>query len=197
MPNESSRIFRPDLRQHEHADPVDSGAGEPMLPRPDESEPAAGGTAGTLRRENGKVYYANANGGEAVAVRIVWARPLSGRGGPVSILHAEKKREMAYLADLNELDAESRRIAGEELKESMILPNITVIHSVRQRFGNYYWDVETDRGRRKFLLSSPETNSLRPREDAVVIRDVSGNCYEIASVAALDKSSRSALERVL
>ncbi len=105
--------------------------------------------------------------------------------------------EIAYLADLRELPEESRRIAEEELARSMVMPVITAIHSVRQRFGNYYWDVETDRGARKFLLSSPETNSMRPAPDVVIIRDVSGNCYEIASVAGLDRGSRSAMERVL
>ncbi len=194
MPNESSRMRILDL--HQHDGPV-GGVGGPMLERPDGSEPSAGGSAGRLWREKGRVLYEAAGGGGAVAVRVVWALPLSGRGGPVSILQAGKKREIAYLSSLDELDPLSRRIAEEELGQSMILPVITEIRSVRQRFGNYYWDVETDRGPRKFLLSSPEANSLRPAPDRVVIRDVSGNCYEIASVEGLDRNSRNAMERVL
>lgn len=195
MSSESVRMRRPiDLHQRET---LAGGVDAPILGRSDESERSAGGRAGSLWRENGKVLYRDAAGGEPVAVRVVWALPLSGRGGPVSILQAGKKREIAYLADLGELPPESRRIAEEELARSMVLPVITAIRSIHQRFGNYYWDVETTLGPRRFLLSSPETNSLRPLPDVVVIRDVSGNCYEIASVAGLDRSSRAEMERVL
>ncbi len=195
MPNESARMRLP-VDIHQHEEPV--GAPAAADPRPDGSEPPAGCRAGRLWREKGKTYYEDcAAGGEPVAVRLVWARPLSDRGGPVSILQAGKKREIAYLASLDELPPDSRGLAEEELAESMVMPVITEIHSVRQRFGNYYWDVATSFGPKRVLLSAPETNSLRPRPDAVVLRDVSGNCYEIASVEKLDKNSRAAMERVL
>ncbi len=195
MPNESARMRLIDLHQHESP----AGGGDGGAPtRPDGTEPPAGCRAGRLWRENGKVYYEDcAAGGGPVAVRPVWALPLSGRGGPVSILQAGKKREIAYIETLDELPPDSRRVAEEELERGVIMPVITAIRSVRQRFGNYYWDVETTFGPKRFLLASPETNSLRPRPDAIVLRDVSGNCYEIASVDMLDRNSRAEMERVL
>jgi hypothetical protein len=192
MQNESARMRLPDL--HQHAAPEDAPQASAL---PDASEPPADSRAGSLWRENGKVFYRDVSGGEAVAVRVVWARPLSDRGGAASILQAGKKREIAYLASLDELDPASRRIAEEELSASMVMPAITKISSVRQRFGNYYWEVETDKGPKSFLLTSPETNSFWPKPDTVVIRDVSGNCYEIPSVEGLDKDSRTEMERVL
>lgn len=156
-----------------------------------------GARAGKLWREGDRVLYRAADGGEAVAVRALWARPLSGRGGPVSLMHARKKREAAYLPSLDVLDPESRRVAEEELAGSLVLPRIVRIRQVVARLGNYYFDVETDRGDRKFLLSSPEMNSYRPSPDAIVVRDVSGNAYEIVPVSGLDRASRRELDRVL
>lgn len=141
--------------------------------------------------------FQDAGGGEAMAVRLVWARPLSGRGGPVSVMQAGKKREVAYLPSLDELPEDFRRIALEALESGLVLPVIQEIYQVRPRFGNYYWDVETTLGRRRFLLSSPESNSYRPGPDTIIVRDVSGNCFEIASVTALSAASRREMERVL
>lgn len=152
---------------------------------------------GRLWREDGKVMYQDAGVSEPLAVRVVWARPLSDRNGPVAVMMAGKKKEVAYYPSLDALSGESRRVALEELAAGMILPRITAIHRVRPRFGSYYWDVETDKGRRKFVLNSPENNHIRPRSDVVIIRDVTGNCFEIAPVSALDPASKYEFDRVL
>lgn len=159
-----------------------------------EAEPAC--PSGRLWREGDMVMFA-ADGIEPVPVRILWARPLTGRGGPVSIMKAGKKKEVAYLPSLDALPPESRRVALEELAGGMILARITAIRSVKPRFGNYYWNVETDRGDRRFLLTSPENNSLRPSPDTIVVRDTAGNCYEISPVSGLDGNSLRELDRVL
>lgn len=177
---------------------------------PPEAEPAAlpgGGDGGAdgpaerhaprLWRENGKLLYQDAEMTAPEAVRVVWARPLSERPGPASIMRAGKKREIAFIPDLSELPEESRRLALEELEAGVVMPRILSVREVNPRFGNYYWDVETDRGWRRFLLSSPENNTFRPRPDAVVIRDVSGNCYEIPRVSELSPASQREMDRVL
>ncbi|MCC8189421.1 MAG: DUF1854 domain-containing protein, partial [Planctomycetes bacterium] len=115
----------------------------------------------------------------------------------VSVLLAGKKREIAYLPSLAVLPEESRRVVLEELAAGEIFPRITAIHQVRPRFGSFYWDVETDWGRRKFLLRSPEINSARPLPDMLVVKDVSGNCYRIDPVSGLDTASRRELDRVM
>jgi hypothetical protein len=163
----------------------------------EEARAAGGAGAGRLWREGGRVMYQGAEGSDPEAVRVVWARPLSGRGGAVSIMQAGKKKELAYFPSLEALAGESHRIALEELAGSLVLPRITAIVEVKARLGNYYWDVETDMGRRRFLLSAPENNTMRPMPDAVVLKDVSGNCYEINPVSGLDKNSLRELDRVL
>jgi hypothetical protein len=155
------------------------------------------GAAGRLWRENGKLMYQAADGGKPVAVRARWARPLSERGGAASLMLAGEKREAAWLPSLDRLPEESRRVAMEELALGLILPRVLSIRRVHSRFGNYYWDVLTDQGWRKFLLASPESNSFRPAPDALVLKDVYDNCYEINPVSGLDPASRREMERAL
>lgn len=195
----SVRIHVPlDLHQHEPPpDETDDHVGIPDGRGEGEAEDAAFPAVGRLWREDGAVLYQDAAGGEPQPARVVWARPLSGREGPVSIMLAGKKKELAYLPSLDMLPEESRRVAREELDAGTVLPVITAIHQVKPRFGNYYWDVETDKGRRRFLLSSPENNTYRVRPDAVVIKDVSGNSYEIASISGLSRASLREMDRAL
>ncbi len=197
MSSGSVRLHVP-VDVHRHEEPT---AGE-ARPAPDAREGDDGSVrsrhgVGRLWREDGKVMYRDGSMEAPEAVRVVWARPLSGRGGAVSVMLAGKKRELAYIPDLGEFSEESRRVAEEELAGGLVLPVIREIYGVFPRFGNYYWDVETDMGRRTFLLSSPETNAFRPRPGAIVLKDVSGNCYEIASVSGLSRASRREMERVL
>lgn len=154
---------------------------------------------GTLYREDGRVMYRPADGGPAQAVRLVWARPLSRRGGegPVSVMMAGKKKEVAYFSSLDELSGESREIAEEELARSMVMPCIAEILEVKPRFGNYYWTVMTDKGKTTFLLSSPENNTIRPDPETIILKDVSGNVFEISPVSALSAASLKEMDRVL
>jgi Domain of unknown function (DUF1854). len=198
MTSESVRFRRRNIHQHDDETGLSGPCAGPSSPDDSCGSPASAASdhGGRLWREGDKVLYRSGDG-EAAAVRILWAQPLSGRGGPVSIMAADKKKEIAYLPRLDVLPEESRRIAAEELAANMILARITAIHSVRPRFGNYYWDVDTDRGRRVFLLTSPENNSMRPTPDSLVVRDAFGNCYEINPVSKLDPNSLRELDRVL
>lgn len=135
--------------------------------------------------------------GEPTPVRIVWSRPLTQPNGLISILHAKKKKEVAFFETIDELDADSRAIVLDELSRRYFLPKVLRVLAARATFGNRYWDVETDRGRRQFLMKSPETNAIWVTEDRCILRDTLGNCYEIESMAGLDLQSREKAEMVL
>lgn len=199
MSSNSARLHAP-VDMHQHEDPPEPDTSGSVIPdgRPEVARDSGDcPLAGRLWRENGRVLFQGGDDAEPSPARVVWARPLSERGGAASVMLAGKKRELAYLPSLDVLDADSRRVAEEELAAGMVLPRITAIDRVKPRFGNYYFDVETDRGPRRFLLSAPENNSMRPLPDMLVIRDVSGNCYEINPVSGLDKNSLRELDRVL
>lgn len=184
------------FRIHEaaHIEPDESpdhGTGAEVGPE------SSNGLPGRFRQRGDAVFFVPNSGGEEIPVRFVWARPLTGRGGPVSVLKADKKKEVLYLQSLDLLDEESRRLAERELAAAAVLPRITRVVSTAVRFGNYYWHVETNLGPAKFLITSLEANVSRPHPDALLLKDSYGNCYEIASLSALDPLSRAEIDRVL
>jgi len=148
-----------------------------------------------LKRKGDQVL-ARMAGRDEVPVRLVWARPISGRGGEVSVL-GEGKKELLMLDSLDALDPESRRIAEEELEGSYLIPKITTVLKTEANFGNRYWQVDTDRGRRMFLMKDPNINVTWISEDHLVIRDTLGNRYEIESLSALDEASRAWIDHVV
>jgi hypothetical protein len=107
------------------------------------------------------------------------------------------KREVCTLPGLHALDESSRRVAEDELAERYLIAAVTRVRSVRIEFGRRYFDVETDRGARTFLLTDPNRHALSLPPDRLLLRDSMGNRYEVASVGALDGRSRALLARAL
>ena len=107
------------------------------------------------------------------------------------------KTEVAFLPSLDVLDAESRQIAQAELELAYVVPRITRVISTVIAFNNRYWEVETDRGPRRFAMGDPRRNIAWRTPDHLLIRDVLGCRFEIASLKDLDPASRLAVERVL
>jgi hypothetical protein len=151
----------------------------------------------TLFRKQDRVHARIGESDGDLPVNVVWARPISGRGGPVSILDLRKKKEVALLGSLDDLDPASRRVAAEELEIRYLLPRVTRVRRTSAHFGNRYWEVETDRGPRRFLMKDPNKNAVWVTPDHLVVRDTLGNRYEIPSVSALDDASRAHMDRVL
>ena len=151
----------------------------------------------TLRRQGDQLLLRFAGDGDEVAVRLVWPRPTTARGAEVSILDAKTRKELVLLREFDGLDHESRALLEDELSTRYILPKIIRVVRTDAHFGNRYWEVETDRGPRRFLMKSPDTNALWTTPDRCILHDVQGNCYEIESFKALDAASRAQAEKVL
>ena len=149
-----------------------------------------------LTRKLDRVYAHFPGNGEPAPVRLVWARPISGKGQEVSVL-SEDKKEIAMIRSLDDLDADSRRIAEAELEQRYLVPKITRVIRTMATFGNRYWAVETDRGHQAFLMKDPNKNAIWVTEDRLILRDTIGNRYEIESLRALDDRSRAEIERVI
>jgi hypothetical protein len=149
----------------------------------------------TLTRRCGRTY-ARVDGQAETPVRIAWARPLSGWGQDL-VLVDEKKREVAMVRDMAELDEPSRAVVAADLAERYIVSTVRKVHATKTHFGVRYWDVETDRGRRRFAVKDPSQSVLHLTEDRMMVRDTLGNSFAIESFAALDKRSRQLVENVL
>ena len=146
-----------------------------------------------LYRKN-DVVFADADGREDMAVKVVWLRPATGWGKEVSLLG--KKEEFLQLNSLDELDPESRKIAQEEMSKFYLMPEIKSIVHTEVHFGNRYWDVETNMGRRRFAMKNPYVNIRWVDKDEVFIRDVIGNIFHISSFLALDEESRAEYDKI-
>ena len=132
------------------------------------------------------------DGTEYAKVRAMRAFPLSAQDRYI-VLRDEEGKEIAMIKDPGELDAKSRHALEVELGKSYFVPQITSINKIDEDFGVPKWDVETDRGHRRF--------ELRNRNDAktvgrgrVLIKDIDGNRYEINNFHLMDAKSISYLE---
>ena len=129
-------------------------------------------------------------------IKIVRAFPLSHPDRYVAFLD-DKDEEIGMVKDPKELDPQSRKIVEEELDKRYLVSIIKKIRSIRTDFGTSYWDVDTNRGRRDFVIQGVQDNVVWLGERRLLFVDVDGNRFEIPDYSSLDKKSASLLEEVL
>ena len=139
--------------------------------------------------------FAHLENGEDVSVSIVFARPATSKQNDIAIFASD--REIAFIENTGQLDPQSKTIVEETLEKQFILPEITRIEKTEVYLGNRYFHVETDWGKRSFIIKNPFVDIRVVNEDRLIIRDVMGNRFLIASLRSLDKRSRSELEKVM
>lgn len=130
-------------------------------------------------------------------VRIARAFPLSDPERYIGLRDAADK-DIGMLVTLVGLDAGSRRIIAEELDRRYFIPIIQRVIQVKEEPGVITWEVETDRGRRRFFVQNlrDSVNELTPNK-RVLLTDKDGLRYEIPDVEKLDAKSYNVLARVL
>ena len=129
-------------------------------------------------------------------VKVVRAFPLSNRDRYIGFMD-EKNEEIGMIRDPGELDRASRRIVEEELGQRYLGSVVRRIYSLRSEFGTSYWDVDTNRGRREFVVQSAQENVIRLGVHYLAFVDVDGNRFEIPDVSRLDEKSQRLLEMIL
>jgi len=149
-----------------------------------------------LKRQGDQILLDAAGDQAAKPVKLVWARPIAGRGSHLSIMDA-KHNEIALVNGLDALDPESRRIAEEELAKRYLVPRITRVIRTRACFGIRYLHVETDIGPRRFAFKNATRDVVWITDDHVMLRDTMGCRYEINPFSALDPVSQREAHRVL
>ncbi len=131
-----------------------------------------------------------------LAVKPVWAAPLSRPNQYLALLNG-KDEEITLIPDPQVLKAKSWDATQQELRLRYLTARVQSIHSARQEFGATYWHVETDRGEREFITQSLQENAFWVSSDHLLLTDVDGSRFEIASVTALDERSRHTLDEIL
>ncbi len=130
-------------------------------------------------------------------VQVARAFPLTKPDQYIGLRDAADK-DVGMLATLEGLDAESRKIIDEELNRRYFLPIIQHVHSVKEEFGITTWDVDTDKGRRTFLVQNLRESvwEMVPGKRAIVT-DKDGLRYELPDLTKLDAKTMHVLSRVV
>lgn len=122
--------------------------------------------------------------------------PITHRRGLISISDGGGD-EIGVLRRLRDLPKPMRRMVLEELRKRYFVPQITYVHSLKDEFGVLYWDVETTRGRREFVVREPRDSIREFIGGKLQITDVDGNQFEVADIDALPGKGVTELYRLM
>jgi len=148
-----------------------------------------------FRDEPGRLKLIFDDNKEVLIKRVVRAFPLTMPWRYI-ILIDENGREVGLLRDLKCLDEKSMKALKEELERVYFIPKIKKIHRIKEEFGILIWETETDKGPRRFEVTS-RRNIKKMGKRRIILRDADGNLYDIRDYADLDQKSIIMLESVI
>lgn len=105
--------------------------------------------------------------------------------------------EIGMIHDIRELDHDSRAVLEEELRKRYFTPVIRRFISIRQEFGAVYFDVDTDKGSRQFVVRGLRESIAEINLHRYLITDVDGNRFELPDASQLDQKSLILWERIV
>ena len=132
------------------------------------------------------------DGREYKRISTIIAFPISAPQQLVA-LQDQDGNEIGIIENIEQLDRRSTQVLKLELEKCYFMPTITCINNIDEAYGIPKWDVETDRGHRKFELKSRRDTRLLG-SGRVLIKDIDGNRYEIPDYTKLDPRSRAFVE---
>ena len=98
--------------------------------------------------------------------------------------------EVAVIRSLEDLDKSSKEVINESLIDYYLVPTITRIIDVHEKYGTLRWTVETDRGIKTFDIRNRNHDIKVYPDGRVRVRDADDNRYVIDDYRALDQKSR-------
>jgi len=129
-------------------------------------------------------------------VRIARAFPFSDPDRYIGLRDGDDK-DIGILVTLNEMDRDSRAIVEEELERRYFTPRIERVLTVNEEFGVVTWEVETDRGPRRFLVRNLRDSTFPLGANRLMMTDTDGNRYEFPDVSAVGTKAMTVLSKVL
>ncbi|HEX6972137.1 MAG TPA: DUF1854 domain-containing protein [Limnochordia bacterium] len=126
-------------------------------------------------------------------VDVRQAFPLTQPGRYLVVTGRDGSR-IGLLVDAGRLDARSRQTLEQHLERLYFTPKITRVDEITLDTGYMYWQVQTDRGPRRFHVRSRRDDVRWIDASRLIIRDVDGNRDEVTDFQKLDRRSRAILE---
>lgn len=129
-------------------------------------------------------------------VRVRIGRPLFKPGEFAAALE-DHEGEAALIVNIPALDPKSKKILEEHGVRHNLTTPILKITSLFHQFGSAFWEVETCKGRREFVIRGTTEHVRWLSDDRLLITDVHGNRFEIPSILGLDRRSQTLLGLLL
>jgi hypothetical protein len=143
---------------------------------------------GTLRVEAaGRVFK---------RARIRLGRPLYDPNAFASIMN-EKGKELGLIFRVDHMPAASRQVLAEYQVGFDLTCQILRVVSLTHQFGAAFWEVETNKGLREFVIRGTTEHIRWLTDDRMLITDVNGTRFEIKSLNGLDKKSQTQIHLLL
>jgi hypothetical protein len=106
----------------------------------------------------------------------------------------QQEYELGIIADLEELEPGSQQAVLRELQLHYFVPTIQRINTIREEFGFLYWQVETDRGPKEFVMRDSIIGSVRQVSPVRwLVIDINQTRYEVRDINDLDERSQELL----
>ena len=118
--------------------------------------------------------------------------PVSGLRRYISLLDEDGK-EHAIIRNIDNLMRESKEVIEEALSEYYLVPKISALLDVSEKYGILKWVVDTDRGVQSFTIRNRHNDIKVLYDGRVLVRDSNDNRYEIIDYRKMDKKSISLL----
>ena len=118
--------------------------------------------------------------------------PVSRANTYITLLDTEGV-EIAVIRKLTDLNPEALERIEYSLSDYYLVPHITKILSVSEKYGTIHWTVETDRGVKSFDIRNRNHDIRVYADGRVRVRDSDDNRYIITDYRKLDKHSRKQL----
>ncbi|MDK3156751.1 DUF1854 domain-containing protein [Kamptonema cortianum] len=127
----------------------------------------------------------------------VWASYLFPISSPMKYItlhyptgEGDKEAEVGVIRDLNEFPEEARQLVTRSLDKQYYVPRIQRIHDIQMEYGFLDFDVETDKGPRKFLMKWQAEKGTDYGDTGKMLIDVNGNLYLVEDVNDLTEDER-------
>ena len=102
-------------------------------------------------------------------------------------------RKVAIIKEIDALSEPAAKVIRASLNDYYLVPKITRIIAVTEKYGTLRWEVETDRGVKSFDIRNRNHDIKVQKSGAVRVRDADDNRYVIDDYKALDAHSRAQL----
>ncbi len=128
-------------------------------------------------------------------VILTRALPLSSPNEYICISDIEKN-EVGIIEKIADFSPGQQKLINSELSQRYYCPVIEKIESIKEKMGNFYFDVVIGGVKKSFAVKDI-TKSIRQHGDAIDVTDIDGNRYRITDFDSIEAKSRRKLEPYL